>query len=183
LKLLSCIGVRLRITKSTASINLLSNDGARTFTSVKTAAAISAVGVAGARSGDKLLSSTVSSAVAGGRCLSGNGTKRSGLSGSRSGGCLPAKGLCCVVVRLRITKSAASINLLGDDRPGAFARIEAAAAISAVGVTRARTSDELCALSDDQQGHWWKCVLAGNYGMEGLEQKSAKLTIQQNENK
>lgn len=58
-----------------------------------------------------------------------------------------------IVVRLRITKSAASINLLGNDGACTFARVEAAAAVSTVSIAGARSRDELCALADDQQGH------------------------------
>ena len=64
-----------------------------------------------------------------------------------------AQGASCVVVGLRITKSTASVNLLGDDRTRTLARVEAAAAVCAIGVAGARTSNELCALTDDQKGH------------------------------
>jgi hypothetical protein len=63
------------------------------------------------------------------------------------------QGASRVVVGLRITKSTASVNLLGDDRTRTFARVEAAAAVGAIGVAGARTSNELCALTDDQKGH------------------------------
>ena len=54
-----------------------------------------------------------------------------------------AQGLSRVVVGLCITKSTASVNLLGDDRTRTLARVEAAAARSAFGVAGARTSNEL----------------------------------------
>ena len=56
---------------------------------------------------------------------------------------LAAQGANRVVVGLRITKSAASVTLLGDDRTRTLARVEAAAAGSAIGVAGARTGDEL----------------------------------------
>jgi hypothetical protein len=57
------------------------------------------------------------------------------------------------VVGLRITESTASVTFLGDDRTRTLARVEAAAAGSAIGVAGARTSNELCALADDQKCH------------------------------
>jgi hypothetical protein len=56
-------------------------------------------------------------------------------------------------VGLRVTESTASVNLLGEDRTSTLARVEATAAGSAIGVAGARTSNELCALTDDQKGH------------------------------
>ena len=63
------------------------------------------------------------------------------------------QGASCVVVGLRITKSTASVNLLGEDRTSTLARVEATAAGSAIGVAGTRTRNELCALADDQKGH------------------------------
>ena len=63
------------------------------------------------------------------------------------------QGASRVVVGLRIAKSTASVNLLGDDRTRTLARVEAAAAVCAFGVASARTGDELCALTDDQKRH------------------------------
>ena len=54
-----------------------------------------------------------------------------------------AQGLSRVVVGLCMTKSTASVNLLGDDRTRTLARVEAAAAVSAIGVAGARTCDKL----------------------------------------
>jgi hypothetical protein len=167
LELASRIVVRLRITKSAASVNLLGNDGACTFACVEAAAAVGAVGVAGARSGDELLSSTVPGAGVGRRCWPGNGTKRrgltgggsgvsgggDGLAGGGSGRAAPGQALCRAAVRLRVPEPAASINLLGNDGTGTFARVEAAAAVGTFGIAGARSRDELCALADDQQGH------------------------------
>jgi hypothetical protein len=141
--------VWLRITKPAATITLLSDDRTRTFARVEAAAPGCAVGIAGARTGDELRSSTVSSAVAAGRCLGGDGGSGSG----RVGRCLPEQDASCVIIRLRITKSTASVTLLSDDRACTFARVEAAAAGCAVGVASARTSNELCALTNDQKSH------------------------------
>ena len=87
------------------------------------------------------------------------------------------QGASRAVVGLRITKSTASVNLLGNDRTCTLARLEATAAGCAIGVTGARTGNELrssslcsaggagrclvgdgrsgiCALTDDQKGHY-----------------------------
>jgi hypothetical protein len=64
-----------------------------------------------------------------------------------------AKGFRRDGVGLRIAKPATAITLLGDYGAGAFPRIEAAAGGSAIGIVSARTSDELCALTDDQHSH------------------------------
>src|SRR4051794_7379843 len=53
------------------------------------------------------------------------------------------QGASCIVVGLRITKSTATVTLLGDDRTRTLARIEAAAGGSAVGVAGASAGDEL----------------------------------------
>ena len=82
--------------------------------------------------------------------MSGGGD---GLAGGGSGGTAPGQALCRAAVRLRVTEPAASINLLGNDGTGTLARVEAAAAVSTVGIAGARSRDELCALADDQQGH------------------------------
>jgi hypothetical protein len=143
----SRVVVGLRITKSTASVNLLGDDRTRTLARVEAAATVCTIGVAGARTSNELRSR---SAAGAGRCLGGG----DGGSGSgRLGRCLAEQRESRVVVGLRITKSTTSVNLLGDDRTRTFARVKAAAAVSAIGVAGARTSDELCALTDDQKGH------------------------------
>jgi hypothetical protein len=134
----SCVIIRLRITKATAAVDLLGEDRASTFARVEAATAGCAVSVAGARTGNELRSST----GAGGRGSSG-----------RAGWCLEAQRDSCIVIRLRITKATASVDLLGDNRTRTFARVEAAAAVCAVGVAGAWTSNELCALTDDQKSH------------------------------
>src|SRR5439155_1358516 len=140
----SRVVVGLRITKPAATITLLSDDSTRTFPRLEAAAAGSAIGVAGARTSDELLSSTVSSVVVAGRCF-GGGSGGSSASVARFGRCLPAQGAGRVIIRLRITKPTASVTLLGDDRTRTFARLEATAAGSAIGVAGASTSNELCA--------------------------------------
>lgn len=154
----------LPITKSAASITLLRDDGARAFPSVEAATARSAISIARAGTSDELRSSTVSSPLAGGRwscvnCSGGSGrssgsSRGSGRTKNRGrSGLLTAEEACGDVVRLRITESASSVALLGNDGTSAFAGIEATAAGRTVGVASARTSDELCTLSDDQEGH------------------------------
>ena len=66
---------------------------------------------------------------------------------------LAEKGKSGIIVWLWITKSAASVTFLGNDGTCAFATVEAATARSAVGVTGARTRDELCTLSGGDEGH------------------------------
>jgi hypothetical protein len=154
----SCVIIRLRITKATAAVDLLGEDRASTFARVEAATAGCAVSVAGARTGNELRSST----GAGGRgssgragwCLGGGGGSGRGRGSSgRAGWCLEAQRDSCIVIRLRITKATASVDLLGDNRTRTFARVEAAAAVCAVGVAGAWTSNELCALTDDQKSH------------------------------
>ena len=151
----SCVVVGLRISKSTASVNLLGDDGTRTLARVKAAAAICAISVAGARTGDELFTSTITSAVASGRCFGSGGgsSRRSRCLGDDGGGGRTEQRESRVVVGLRISKSTASVNLLGDDGTRTFACLEAAAAGCAIGVAGARTSNELCAVTDDQKSH------------------------------
>ena len=145
----SGVVVGLRITKPTASVPLLGDDRARTLSCVEAAAAGCAVGVASAWTGDKLCSSTVSSTAAAGRYLGGGG----GGGSARVGRGLPEQGAGGIVVWLRITKPAASVYLLGNNGTRTFARVEATAGGGAAGVAGAWTSNELCALADDQKSH------------------------------
>ena len=142
----SCVVVGLRITKSTASVNLLGDNRTSTLASVETTAAICAIGVAGARTGDELCSSTITSAVASGRCLGGGGDSgRLGRGlGDCSGSSTAKQRESRVAIGLCITKPTASVTFLGDDRTSTLAGVEAAAAICAIGVAGARTGDELC---------------------------------------
>jgi hypothetical protein len=73
--------------------------------------------------------------------------------GDDGGRLLAEKGKSGIIVWLWITKSTASVALLGNDGTCTFASVEAATAIRTVGVTGARTRDELCTISGDDEGH------------------------------
>jgi hypothetical protein len=91
------------------------------------------------------------------------------------------KALSSIGIRLRVAKPAASITFLCNDRPSAFTRVEAAAAGCAVGIAGAGTGDELGALADNQQGHWWDTLVSGR--RQGWRDDETVLTIEQNKSK
>lgn len=139
--------VWLSISKSTAAIPFLRNDRTSALPRVETAAFRSAIGIRGAGTGNELRALAVS-----GTGRSG-GSRRRGLdSGCRSGIRISSAAGQCLrgdVVWLRVAESAAAVTLLGDDGPGTFARVEAAAFGSAVGIGCARSRDKLGALGGD----------------------------------
>ena len=91
------------------------------------------------------------------------------------------KALSSIGIGLRIAVPAASVAFLGNDGPGAFTRVEATAAGCAVGIAGARTGDELGALADDQQGHWWDTLVSGRW--REWRHDETVLTIEQNKSK
>ena len=161
--------VGLGIAETTPSIPLLGDDSSCALAGVEAAAATAAVGVAGAGAGDKLRAGCGGAGVLSASILGAGilrtvvlrtGVLRAGilrvsaLGSARVGSGAAAEGLGGGVVGLGVAEATASVPLLGDDRAGALAGVEAAAATLAISIALASPGDELSAgaLGDSQEG-------------------------------
>jgi len=133
------------VTEAAPAVTFLSDDGSSTLSSPEAAASRSAVGIRGARSSDEL--------------RAGGGSGVSSVSGvaissvSVASVALDASSIAgATAIGSIVAKAAPFTALIGHKGGSALARGEAAAAGSAVGIRSARASDELGALSSDEEG-------------------------------
>jgi hypothetical protein len=110
--------IRRRISKATSTVPGLCDDGAGALARVEATAALLAIRIRRARSGNELCarrnSSPGSGCVAGGSC------------------CLAQERFRCDVIRSRVSKATSTVPGLCDDGAGAFACVEATAALLAI---------------------------------------------------
>jgi len=140
--------VRGGITKATATVTFLSDDGPGAFTGVEATAARSAIRIVGTGTSDELC-------AGGGWCGGSRCGGSSIVAGARivvHTGCgfsiRPLNGLGGTIVGSRVTEAATAITFLSDDGASTFARVEAAASGGAVCVAAAGAGNELCAGRD-----------------------------------